>query len=318
VDRLDLPLLQRIGELKRLASLQPGKSIAQNLFLSFGLRILAGSPESWPSIIDRMVVQALMQSIGGAWDPTLIRKLGMERWREIAAVFLAEALGSSPSTMRDYYLAQIEPFEVDEPLTNDRDGRAAERLRMVCNIPRAGYSARGKAKCSPYPRETQGEHCLVVAVYAALLCRLRQMNLTSPVLMALFHHLSGPMLPNFDHEAESLLSTEIRGAIDRTAMEIALEDLDAPIHLELAHVFHQFSGSADGPEIRIFQEADILDRALQVDYYRRMAMINPSYAVSEYELLNHGRWYDFQHDLLRRYRLIRGCDSAEEPYLNCG
>lgn len=307
MDRLDALLAERIGELKRMSSLDPRYSIAQSLFLEATSALLcARSAVDWPDIIDRLTVQALLQSVAGAWHPDLIEALGHDEWQHVSGVFLDSALAGLPGRLRQYYKDDLKRFRWPALRPTEPGGPAAQRVRAVCEIQRAGYAAPGKVKCSPYPRETQGEHCLVCAVYTALLCRLRELDPICPVLMALFHHLSAPLMPNFDHEGELLTGSAHSSAIEQAGCRMILRDFDDPLRSALSGIFPASGGSGELSGMEPFQEADVLDRVLQVRYYSRMASVNVEQAVAEYELLNRGRWYDSQIDLLVHYGWLKG------------
>jgi 5'-deoxynucleotidase YfbR-like HD superfamily hydrolase len=299
-----LNTFERVGELKRMPSGLSSLSMADALFIKVAELITADRSSNYSNIFDWMVIKALAHSILGNWMPEAIGLLGEKKWRDIARLAVVQNLQECPRNLQQHYIRRFdELWELDSldtlPVKTDRNRWAF----TLCKTARGGYAAVGKPKCFLYPRESQGDHSLMCAVYSALLATDREVDISRPCLMAFFHHLPTVLIPDIDHEIEHIIGLAEKDLIESRAQSILLRDFPKGLQNDVAAAMSEYRQGGEDKARMIALEADILDRMLQVRYYERAWSVNASRAIEEYELLNQEPLESFQRGILRGYGL---------------
>ncbi|MBM7807550.1 5'-deoxynucleotidase YfbR-like HD superfamily hydrolase [Geodermatophilus bullaregiensis] len=162
--------------------------------------------------------------------------------------------------------------------------------------PRAGATAPGRPRIVVEPPESHGDHCLTVAVYAALVAPVVGADPVAPFLLGLGHHLHNVVLPDAGFAGEVLLGDALERVV-ATLEERELAALPGPLAGRLREALALRPG-ADVPEARAFHAADVLDRVLQVHHHARAAAFTASQALDDLELVHAGPVQGYHLDVL--------------------
>jgi len=301
-----LGTLQRVGELKRLPGTSGSSSLAESLFVKVAGRIIASeSDEQISEIFGRLVLEALASSVLGHWQPAFVSMLSLRQRRSIFDRAVLYALEACTDPIRRYLEQRLSGHQLplaDNPLV--ADVASTRWVARLCEIRRAGYSCLKRPKCIPFPWESQADHSLICAVYAALIACDRSSELVQPCLMALFHHLPMALAPDVDHEMEHLLGADEKHNLEQIALGVIFADFPDAARTRIANAIQAYKGEGMNFARSLALEADILDRAMQISYYERMSALTLRTGVDEYELLTPGPLRDFQARILKDYGLI--------------
>ena len=289
------PLLEELGELKRVRSAGRDGSIATRLFRQGWARLVSG--EDVDAAMRATVADALAAARLGDLDAAALSAAGMTA-AEILAVRRRAV---------DEVSADLAP-ELRVVLRKGLDAAPAPGVvlpRFVAQLaeqPRAGVTCPGKPRLLLEPPENHAEHCLMVAVYGVVLSPCYGADPATVFLASMAHHLHNALLPDSGFTGEVLLGDRLDAVFAR-ATAIALEELPAPLRdaVVAARRILPDAGSGDS---RTFHAADTLDRVLQIAQHLRAGQTTMRYVLHDMALVHEGAVKDFQDVVLRETGLL--------------
>ena len=146
------------------------------------------------------------------------------------------------------------------------------------------------------PPENHGEHCLVVAVLGAVLAGQYGADPAVAFVAGMAHHLHNAVLPDSGFAGEVMLGDALEPLMHRLfARELAT--LTPPVASTVRAALDTI-GSADTPEGRAFNAADVMDRVLQMRQYDRVASFTTVQALDDLELVHAGPLQAFHRAVL--------------------
>ncbi len=162
--------------------------------------------------------------------------------------------------------------------------------------PRAGATCPGKPRIVLEPPEGHGDHCLVVAVLAAVLAPHYGADPATAFLSGMAHHLHNAALPDSGFAGEILLGDHL-APILRRLFDQELATLPEPLS---ATTRRALDGIADAstPAGRAFHAADVIDRVLQMRHYDRVAAFTVDQALDDMDLVHAGPTQAFHQAVL--------------------
>jgi len=147
------------------------------------------------------------------------------------------------------------------------------------------------------PPEGHGDHCLVVAVLAAVLAPRYGANPATAFLAGMSHHLHNAALPDSGFAGEILLGDHLGPILQMLfARELATlpEPLRGTVTAALAHI--PDASTAVG---RAFHAADVMDRVLQMRHYDQVARFTVDQALDDMDLVHAGPTQAFHQAVLQ-------------------
>jgi hypothetical protein len=273
-----LPLARELGGLKRVRDAREPDSLASRLFRRAWGALLAGQDPAACAL--QTAGDALAAARLGGIDRAVLAECGLEG--EAARVVLVrgfdEFAGALDSRLRDRVRGQL-----GQPVPSAPAPAFAEAL---IRQPRAGATCPGKARIILEPPEGHGDHCLVVAVLAALAAPRYEAEPTLPFLAGLAHHLHNATLPDSGFAGEMLLGEHLQPIMERLfARELAT--LPTPLaeatRRAVSHITDAFT-----PEGRAFHAADVMDRVLEMRHFAAVAAFTVDQALGDMDLVHEG------------------------------
>ena len=272
------PLLQEIGDAKRIRVSGQDDSLCQQAFSRSWARLVEGEDPAAVALSESAaaVARARLAGLdvtvltGAGLTPTQALDVQRAGFDEVAGVLdagLAHALRASLPLLRPAW--------------------PAPALAAALNAqPRAGATCPGRARVVVEPPESHGDHCFTVAVYGVLVSPLVGADPVEAFLCGLAHHLHNVALPDAGFAGEVLLGAHlvpVMAELERrelAALPTALSDrLEAALALR---------ADAVAPSSQAFHAADVLDRVLQVHHHARAAAFTASQALEDLELVHDG------------------------------
>ncbi len=176
-------------------------------------------------------------------------------------------------------------------------GQAPAFAEALIRQPRAGATCPGKPRIVLEPPEGHGDHCLVVAVLAAVLAPRYGANPATAFLAGMSHHLHNAALPDSGFAGEILLGDHLGPILQMLfARELATlpEPLRGTVTAALAHI--PDASTAVG---RAFHAADVMDRVLQMRHYDQVARFTVDQALDDMDLVHAGPTQAFHQAVLQ-------------------
>ena len=288
LDRLR-PLLQEIGDAKRVRVASAPGSLAEQAFARAWARLVEGEDAETVALSETAAAVARAR-LAGIDGPVLQRAgLGRERALDVLRRAFDEGAGAVPAGVRD---------RLRDALPRVRPAGAPPPLAPALNAPpRAGATAPGLARLIVEPPESHGDHCFTVAVYGVLVAPLVGADPVVPFLVGLAHHLHNVTLPDAGFAGEVLLGDDLVPLIDALERQ-ELDRLPSALADRLREVL-ALRADAVAPQSQAFHAADVLDRVLQVHHHARAAAFTASQALDDLELVHAGPVQAFHLDVLR-------------------
>ena len=280
------PLAAELGDLKRIRDASSPDSLAVRAFRQAWGRLAAGEDARAVALsttadclaaarlagIDRAVLEA-----AGVADPGAILGRSFDEVAGPVAPALRAALRSC----------------VGQVVTA---GAAPDFAEALIRQPRAGATCPGKPRLVLEPPENHGDHCLVVAVLGTVLAGVYGADPAVVFVAGMAHHLHNAVLPDSGFAGEILLGAELEPLMRRLfARELAT--LAPPVAATVRAALDTI-GSAETPEGRAFNAADVMDRVLQMRQYDRVAAFTTSQALDDLELVHAGPLQAFHQAVL--------------------
>lgn len=283
-----VPLAVELCDLKRVRDASSPDSLASRLFR-----------RGWGALLDGVAVADVAMAVTA--DAVAAARLGgIDR-----AVLNTCGLGDGEATT-----VLTKSFdEVSGPVDRDLAARLRHHLGTLSTTepapafaealirqPRAGATCPGKPRIVLEPPENHGDHCLVVAVLAALLAPLYSADPATAFLSGMAHHLHNAALPDSGFAGEILLGDHLAPILRRLFdQELATlpEPLASTTRLALDGI-----ADASTPNGRAFHAADVIDRVLQMRHYDQVAAFTVDQALDDMDLVHAGPTQSFHYAVL--------------------
>jgi len=290
-----VPALREIGDLKRVSSAGRSGSLAARLFRDAWARLVAD--EEPGAVCAATVASALAAARLGDLDAVALGAAGLGPG-DIAAVRRAAYDQLAPSfwLAPTAFLAGLDaPPAPEVPLPPFVAALEAQ--------PRAGVTCPGKPRLLfPCP-ENHAEHCLVTAVYGALLASRYAADPTTVFVAALSHHLHNALLPDSGFTGEVLLGDRLLPLFAEATRQALAQLADARLRDRVESARRCLPDDRT-PEGRAFHAADTLDRVLQIAWHLQAGRTTMRDALVDMELVHDGPVKDFQDSLLAEAGLL--------------
>ncbi|WP_116105724.1 hypothetical protein [Lewinella sp. IMCC34191] len=300
------PTLQRtatlFAELQDLKRLQPAHypfSISTHLFRLSWHRWING--EDVVVIARDVLLKALLSVRFPGLDGRFyaVARLTGERTEEILREALRmtveDAISEELYTELSEHLSGMLPA-----LTAPRypsEGELPAPLEALCRQPRAGATHPDRPRLVLLPPEMHSDHCLLTAVYAAIMADQYGGNRGTVFLAGLAHHLHNAYLPDCGFAGEICLGPDLDDIVNRCRGE-ALQHFDAEQREAIRHAL-TFHESIARPEGKAISAGDVMDRVLDVKWRTRAAAVTDATVLGELDLVHPGPLKDFQSELLQ-------------------
>ena len=283
------PLLQEVGDAKRIRTASAPGSLSEQAFSRAWARLVEGEDAEAVALSEAAGAVARARLAG--LDREVLVGAGLSDAEAIAVLRAGfdEVAGPVPSALRSGLrdaLPLVRPCAPAPPL--------AQALNRQ---PRAGATCPGKPRILVEPPESHGDHCFTVAVYGVLLAPLFGAEPVAPFLVGLAHHLHNVALPDAGFAGEVLLGDHLLPVIDELERQ-ELDRLPRALGDRLRGVLG-LRADAVAPESQAFHAADVLDRVLQVHHHARAAAFTAEQALDDLDLVHEGPVQAFHLDVLR-------------------
>lgn len=288
LDRLR-PLLQEIGDAKRVRTASAPGSLAEQAFARAWARLVEGEDAEQVALSETAAAVARARLAG--IDGPVLQRAGLTPAQALDVVRRGydEVAPAVPAGVRD---------RLRDALPRVRAAGEPPALVPALNAqPRAGATAPGRPRLIVEPPESHGDHCLTVAVYGVLVAPLVGADPVVPFLVGLAHHLHNVTLPDAGFAGEVLLGDRLPQVLD----ELERQEL-ARLPQALADRLREGLGlraDAVAPESQAFHAADVLDRVLQVHHHARAAAFTAAQALDDLDLVHDGPVQTFHLGVLR-------------------
>lgn len=283
-----IPLAVELCDLKRVRDASSPDSLASRLFRRGWTTLLAGVPVI--TVMQTTTADALAAARLGGVDVTVLERCGLDG-PDILAVL--ERSFDEVAGPIDIDLAQALRAKLG---LVSASGPAPAFAEALIRQPRAGATCPGKPRIVLEPPENHGDHCLVVAVLAAVLSPHYGSNPATAFLSGMAHHLHNATLPDSGFAGEILLGDHLTPILARLfAQELAT--LPQPLAATTRGALDGI-GDAASPEGRAFHAADVIDRVLQMRHYDRVAAFTVDQALDDMDLVHAGPVQSFHHAVL--------------------
>ena len=281
-------LAAELGDLKRIRDARGPDSIATKLFVRAWRALVAGTKVSVTS--DVIVADALAAVRLGGMDLPMLRRVGLDGLASdavLAASIRSVAGALAPETAST--LARLAGSPLEQA---DAPGFVA----ALAGQPRAGATSPGKPRIVLEPPESHADHCLIVAVLGSLMADHFGGDRATAFMAGLIHHAHNAVLPDSGFAGEMLLGDHL-APVMKGLFEEAYATLPTAL-AERARAAMDHAASAETPEGRAFNAADVIDRVLQQRHYADVAGFTLDKAVGELELVHAGPLQSFQNGVL--------------------
>ena len=283
-----VPLAVELCDLKRVRDASSLDSLASRLFRRAWSALLAG--QDGTEVALRITADAVAAARLGGIDRDVLRHAGVEGTD--ATTILVRSFDEVAGPIDRAFADLLRPQLGRDLLP----GPAPLFAEALIRQPRAGATCPGKPRIVLEPPEGHGDHCLVVAVLAAILAPRYQADPTVAFLSGLAHHLHNAVLPDSGFAGEILLGEHLTPIMQRL---FARELATLPVALA-ADTRAALDGIADASTAngRAFHAADVMDRVLQMRHYDQVARFTVDQALEDMDLVHAGPTQAFHYGVL--------------------
>jgi len=284
-----VPLAAELGDLKRVRDASGPDSLASRLFRKAWGAMAAGQDPA--EVAMSATADALVAArLGGIdWDILVGAGVAGAEATAILERSFDEVAGPIDATLARQLRQSIGcPFQ---------PGVAPAFAEALIRQPRAGATCPGKPRIVLEPPENHGDHCLVVAVFAAVLAPRYDADPATAFLAGMAHHLHNAHLPDSGFAGEILLGPHL-APILQTLFARELATLPAPLSASTAAALATIP-DASTPGGRAFHAADVIDRVLQMRHYDQVARFTIDQALDDMDLVHAGPTQAFHYAVLR-------------------
>lgn len=288
-----VPLAMELGDLKRIRDASGPDSLATRLFRRAWGALAAGhNPVEVALCTSGDAVAAVR--LGGI-DRTVLLTAGLTDHEATAVLERSfeevggPVDGALASQLRSMLGRDLQP------------GAAPKFAEALIRQPRAGATCPGKPRIVLEPPESHGDHCLVVAVLAAILSPCFTADPATAFLAGMAHHLHNAHLPDSGFAGEMLLGEHL-GPIMQHLFARELATLPGPLAAATAAALATIP-DASTPGGRAFHAADVIDRVLQMRHYDQVARFTVDQALDDMDLVHAGPTQSFHYAVLQDAKL---------------
>ena len=284
-----VPLAAELGDLKRVRDASSADSMASRLFRRAWGAMAAGQGIAEVALLT--TASAVAAARLGGIDRGVLLVAGLQS-SEATAV-LARSFDEVAGPVDPTLAGQLRDH-LDRAL---RPGPAPEFAEALIRQPRAGATCPGMPRIILEPPEGHGDHCLVVAVLAALLAPRYDADPAAAFLAGMAHHLHNAHLPDSGFAGEMLLGPHL-GPIMQTLFTRELATLPGPLSAATAAALAMIP-DAETPVGQAFHAADVIDRVLQMRHYDQVARFTIDQALDDMDLVHAGPTQSFHRAVLQ-------------------
>ena len=284
-----VPLAAELCDLKRVRDASSLDSLASRMFRRGWGALLAGQDPV--AVAMQTTADAVAAARLGGIDHGVLALAGVDGDAAVAVLVRSfdEVAGPVDAAWCGRLRARLgQPYH---------PGPAPAFAEALIRQPRAGATCPGKPRIILEPPEGHGDHCLVVAVLAALLAPRYAADPAAAFLAGMAHHLHNAVLPDSGFAGEMLLGGHLMPVMQRLfARELATlpEPLRATTAAALAAI-----PDASTPVGQAFHAADVIDRVLQMRHYDQVARFTIDQALDDMDLVHAGPTQAFHQAVLR-------------------
>ena len=291
-----LPLFRELNDLKRIRVAGKSGSIAERLFLRSWARLVAGEPlrEVAFSEAAHAVASARLAGI----DAGVLAEGGFSADGRLAV--LRSGLDAVAGPLDSRLTADLHAAFSADGLP--QPSFLPPFAGLLAEQPRAGATRPGFRRVVLEPAENHADHCGMVAVYGVLSAPLYDADPAFAFLTGLSHHLHNASLPDAGDTGDVLLGDKLKPLMEtfrRKAIAELPEALHQPVRDAISVVY-----TADTPEAKTFQTADVLDRVLEMEWHANSAAFTLSVALEDMDIVHPGPVQAFQQEIMRQAGLM--------------
>lgn len=284
-----VPLAVELCDLKRVRDASSPDSLASRMFRRGWAALSAGQDPA--DVAMQATADALAAARLGGIDRGVLISAGVGN--PAATVILERAFDEVAGPLEGG-LCGLLRLRLGQPY---RSGPAPAFAEALIRQPRAGATCPGKPRIVLEPPEGHGDHCLVVAVLAAVLAPRYGADPATAFLAGMAHHLHNAALPDSGFAGEILLGEHLTPILQRLFVrELATlpEPLRGTTAAALAHI-----PDASTSVGQAFHAADVMDRVLQMRHYDQVARFTVDQALDDMDLVHAGPTQAFHHAVLQ-------------------
>ena len=284
------PLLQEVGDAKRVRTAAARGSLAEQAFGRTWARLVDGEDPERVALSETAAAVARARLAG--IDAAVLQRAGLrpDQALDVLRRGFDDVAAAVPAGVRDRLRDAL-------PDVQAAQGGPPDLVTALNAQPRAGATAPGRPRLIVEPPESHGDHCLTVAVYGVLVAPLVDADPVVAFLVGIAHHLHNVTLPDAGFAGEVLLGSHLTEVVDELERQ-ELDRLPKPLGDRLRAVL-PLRADAVAPESQAFHAADVLDRVLQVHSHARAAAFTADQALDDLELVHEGPVQGFHLDVLR-------------------
>ena len=291
-----LPLFREMNDLKRIRVAGKSGSIAERLFLRSWARLVAGEPLRQVALSEaaHAVASARLAGI----DAQVLAEGGFSAGERLTV--LQSGLDAVAEPLDSRLIADLQAALSADVLP--RPGLLPPFAERLAQQPRAGATRPGFRRVVLEPAENHADHCGMVAVYGVLSAPLYGADPASAFLTGLSHHLHNASLPDAGDAGDVLLGDKLKPLMEafRSKAIAELPDgLRQPVRDAISVVY-----TADTPEAKTFQTADVLDRVLEMEWHANSAAFTLSVALEDMDIVHPGPVQAFQRGIMQQAKLM--------------
>ncbi len=287
-----LPLFRELNDLKRIRVAGKSGSIAERLFLRAWARLAAGE------VFAEVALSETAHAVAAA------RLAGIEAEVLMAGGFTAEerlavlrsGLDAVAGPLDAGLVADLRRALSSDPLPSPN--AVPPFAALLARQPRAGATRPGFRRVVLEPAENHADHCGLVAVYGVLSAPLYGADPAKAFLTGLSHHLHNARLPDAGDAGDVLLGDSLKPLME-TFRSQAIAELPDLLHQPVCDAVSVVY-SADTPEAKTFQTADVLDRVLEMEWHANSAAFTLSVALDDMNIVHPGPVQAFQQEIMRQ------------------
>ena len=291
-----LPLFRELNDLKRIRVAGRTGSLAERLFLRSWARLVAG--EDLAQVALSETAHAVASARLAGIDAGVLTDGGFAAVERLAVLRLG--LDAVAEPLDSQLMSDLRGALCADPLP--KSGKLPPFAALLAQQPRAGATRPGFRRVVLEPAENHADHCGLVAVYGVLSSPLYGADPARAFLTGLSHHLHNAYLPDAGDAGDVLLGDKLGPLMDRfrgQAIAELPEALQQPVRDALSVVY-----SADTPEGKTFQTADVLDRVLEMEWHANSAAFTLSIALEDMDIVHPGPVQAFQREIMSQAGLM--------------
>ena len=291
-----LPLFREMNDLKRIQVAGKPGSIAERLFLRSWARLVAGEPLRQVALSEAAYAVASARLAG--IDAQVLAEGGFSAGERLTV--LQSGLDAVAESLDSRLTADLQAALSADVLP--RPGPLPPFAERLAQQPRAGATRPGFRRVVLEPAENHADHCGMVAAYGVLSASLYGADPASAFLTGLSHHLHNAFLPDAGDAGDVLLGDKLKPLMEafRSKAIAELPDgLRQPVRDAISVVY-----TADTPEAKAFQTADVLDRVLEMEWHANSAAFTLSVALEDMDIVHPGPVQAFQRGIMQQAKLM--------------